>query len=121
MTKVQQDEQIKKFRNGQYNVIAGTSVLVEGIDIQDCDFVINYGMPGNEITFVQARGRVRTAGDFVIIVEPSEKEAKMQDLKKEKLMKEVIAKIEKMATNEFQQEVILNSQNDLEFAGITES
>ena len=105
MTKTRQDQEIKKFRDGTCNVIIATSALLEGIDIPDCNFAINYGMPGNEIMHVQARGRVRIEGQYEIIVGHDEKMLKERDLSKEKLMKQTIAKIGNMPKDEFRKKV----------------
>ncbi|XP_046849902.1 antiviral innate immune response receptor RIG-I-like [Xenia sp. Carnegie-2017] len=107
MSKAKQDQKIKNFRNGDSNVIIATSVLLEGIDVPDCNFVINYGMPGNEITFMQARGRVRsreTGGDgwqYEIIVPSEQAKRKKRDIEKEKIMKDALLKIENLNKNEF--------------------
>lgn len=99
MPKARQDKEIKSFRDGECNVIVATSVLLEGIDIPECNFAINYGMPGNEITFTQARGRVRSndpdGWQYDIIVPHDQVMIKQRDLQKEKLMNETIKKVER--------------------------
>ena len=110
MSKAQQDLEIKKFREGNCNVIVATSVLLEGIDVPNCNFAINYGMPGNEITMMQARGRVRknTGADnwqYDIIVSHEQVMIKERDLRKEKLMEETIAKVKNMTKEEFKKQV----------------
>ncbi|XP_028414975.1 probable ATP-dependent RNA helicase DDX58 [Dendronephthya gigantea] len=104
MPKAQQDKEIKSFRDGECNVIVATSVLLEGIDIPECNFAINYGMPGNEITFMQARGRVRSNDpvdyQYDIIVPRDQVMLKQRDLQKEKLMNETIKKVEKETKKE---------------------
>ena len=105
MSKGKQDEEIKKFDDGTCNVIVATATLLEGIDINDCNFVINYGMPGNEITLVQARGRIRRQGTYEIIVGQENKISKERDLEKEKIMKEAVEKIKEMPADEFQKKV----------------
>ena len=112
MPKARQDSEIKNFRDGDCNVIVATSVLLEGIDIPKCNFAINYGMPGNEITFMQARGRVRAINvpddwQYDIIVPREQGMMKERDLRKEKLMKETIAKVKGISKEVFENEVRL--------------
>ena len=114
MPKARQDLEIKKFRDGDCNVIVATSVLLEGIDIPDCNFAVNYGMPGNEITLMQARGRVRKTApadwQYAIIVSQEQAMIKERDLLKEKLMKETIAKVKGMTEEEFKKQVRIYSR-----------
>jgi len=56
MTGSAQTEVLEKFRNGQYKVVVCTSVGTEGIDVPDCNIVINYNNSGNEITKLQMKG-----------------------------------------------------------------
>lgn len=109
MSKAKQDNEIKSFRDGDCNVIVATSVLLEGIDIPKCNFAINYGMPGNEITLMQARGRVRAnePGDwqYDIIVSRDQVMSKERDLQKEKLMKETIEKVTRKSKEDFKKKV----------------
>ena len=109
MNKSRQDNEIKSFRDGDCNVIVATSVLLEGIDIPKCNFVISYGMPGNEITLMQARGRVRAnqpdEWQYNIIVPHEQVTMKERDLQKEKLMKETIAKVKAKSKDVFKKTV----------------
>ena len=109
MPKAKQDSEIKNFREGDCNIIVATSVLLEGIDIPKCNFAINYGMPGNEITLMQARGRVRMNvpydWQYDIIVSREQVMMKERDLRKEKLMKETIAKVKEISREDFEKEV----------------
>ena len=109
MAKAKQDMEIKNFRDGDCNVIVATSVLLEGIDIPRCNFAINYGMPGNEITFVQARGRVRANmpddWQYDIIVQREQVMIKERDLRKEKLMRDAIDKVTMKSDEDFKKQV----------------
>ena len=56
-----QDEQVdvlRRFRNGEFNVLCGTSVSEEGIDVPSVDYAIFYEAVPSEIRAIQRRGRV---------------------------------------------------------------
>jgi ERCC4-related helicase len=57
MTKVEQDEILRLFREGNHKVIIATSVAEEGLDIQKCSLVVRYDHVTNEIAMVQSRGK----------------------------------------------------------------
>lgn len=47
------------FRNGRTNLVIGTDVLEEGIDISACNLVVCYDKPVNLKSYIQRRGRAR--------------------------------------------------------------
>ena len=59
MEKSEQQRVLEGFRRGTYNLLASTSVLEEGLDVTECNFVIRYQNVSNEIAQVQAKGRAR--------------------------------------------------------------
>ena len=59
MEKSEQLRVLEGFRRGKYNLLASTSVLEEGLDVPECNFVIRYQNVSNEIAQVQAKGRAR--------------------------------------------------------------
>jgi len=58
MTESVQTEVMEKFKNGQFKVVVCTSVGTEGIDVPDCNIVINYNYSGDEITKIQMKGNI---------------------------------------------------------------
>ncbi|WAR20830.1 DDX58-like protein [Mya arenaria] len=60
MSQEVQTEVLLRFNEGRFKIIVCTSVAIEGIDVPDCNIVINYNFSGNEITKIQMRGRSRT-------------------------------------------------------------
>ena len=59
MSKAEQLKIIKDFRDGEYNLLATTSVLEEGLDVPECNMVIRFQIMSDEIADVQAQGRAR--------------------------------------------------------------
>ncbi|WAR21338.1 DDX58-like protein [Mya arenaria] len=55
----EQTEVLQRFKEGRFKIIVCTSVAIEGIDVPDCNIVINYNFSGDEITKIQMRGRSR--------------------------------------------------------------
>lgn len=45
MEKEERDEMMKKFRNGEVNVIIATDMLSRGIDVPEVEVVINFDVP----------------------------------------------------------------------------
>ena len=59
---MEESEQVRileRFHSGKYNLLVSTSVLEEGLDVTECNFVIRYQNVSNEIAQVQAKGRAR--------------------------------------------------------------
>ena len=64
-TKEEQIRVIEKFRNGEFNLLASTSVLEEGLDVPDCNLVIRFQLLSDEIAAVQAQGRARACDSII--------------------------------------------------------
>ncbi len=68
-----QEEKLKGFRTGNFNVLVGTSVVEEGVDIPKCNLVVMFDFPQNYRAFVQSRGRGRAKdAKYVMLVPRSE-------------------------------------------------
>lgn len=59
---VAREKALKKFRNGDINVLVATDVAARGIDIDDVTHVINYQCPEDDKTYVHRIGRTGRAG-----------------------------------------------------------
>ena len=58
----EQQQSLADFRSGRKNLILGTSVLEEGIDIVACNSVTCFETPENLKSYIQRRGRARMQG-----------------------------------------------------------
>ncbi|CAD6994431.1 unnamed protein product [Ceratitis capitata] len=66
-----QEEVLKRFRMHDCNVLIGTSVLEEGIDLPKCNLVVRWDAPTTYRSYVQCKGRARAAPAYhVILVSP---------------------------------------------------
>lgn len=65
MTKVEQDEILELFKEGNHKVIIATSVAEEGLDIQKCSLVVRYDHVTNEIAMVQSRGNINCKKKYI--------------------------------------------------------
>ena len=65
MKPLEQSEIIEDFHRGKYNLLVSTSVLDEGLDVHECNFVICYHKVSNEIAQTQVEGRARAPGSSV--------------------------------------------------------
>jgi Fanconi anemia group M protein len=70
---ITQKEQVKRledFRSGIYNILVGTSISEEGLDIPAMDLAIFYEPVPSEIRSIQRRGRVgrQVAGKIVVLI-----------------------------------------------------
>ena len=75
-----QNETLKKFRKGEINVLVGTSVVEEGVDIPKCNLVVMFDFPQNFRAFVQSRGRGRAKdAKYVMLVPRNDFEKHKQD------------------------------------------
>jgi len=66
----EQVEIIKKFKDGEYNVLVATSVAEEGLDIPSTDLVVFYEPIPSEIRSIQRKGRAgrRKVGKVAILI-----------------------------------------------------
>jgi Fanconi anemia group M protein len=58
MTQEKQIETLRRFKDGEFNVLVGTSISEEGLDVPAVDYAIFYESVPSEIRTIQRRGRV---------------------------------------------------------------
>jgi endoribonuclease Dicer len=67
-----QEEVLKRFRMHECNLLIGTSVLEEGIDLPKCNLVIRWDAPKSYRSYVHGKGKARAAQAYhVIFVTPN--------------------------------------------------
>ncbi|XP_076102863.1 antiviral innate immune response receptor RIG-I-like isoform X1 [Mytilus galloprovincialis] len=97
MTKKDQTEILKLFKDGNRQIVCATSVAEEGLDIPTCNLVIRYDHVTNETAMIQSRGRGRAEGcQFIIIASEKRKTAEKEEINeiREEIMKEAIEDIQ---------------------------
>ena len=70
MNQAKQQETIRKFRDGIFNVLVATSIGEEGLDIGQVDLIVCYDASGSPIRMLQRMGRTgrKRAGNIVLLL-----------------------------------------------------
>lgn len=85
----EQNKTLQEFRDGKFNVLVGTSVVEEGVDIPKCNLVVMFDFPKNYRAFVQSRGRGRAKdAQYILLVNGSEYIEKRQEQEVIEIMRE---------------------------------
>ncbi len=99
LTQKEQIEVLNRFRDGEFNVLIGTSVSEEGIDIPAVDYAIFYEPVPSEIRTIQRRGRVgrQVAGRVIFLITKDTRDQAYywSAFHKEKKMKKILRDIKK--------------------------
>ncbi|KAM6071283.1 interferon-induced helicase C domain-containing protein 1 isoform 2-T2 [Chlamydotis macqueenii] len=104
MTQNEQREVIDKFQGGNVNLLIATTVAEEGLDIEECNIVIRYGLVTNEIAMVQARGRARAdESTYALVASSGSGAVEREDVNifREKMMYKAIQRVQKMPKEEY--------------------
>lgn len=70
MTQEKQIETLKRFGDGEFNVLVGSSISEEGLDVPAVNYAIFYEAVPSEIRAIQRRGRVgrQTSGKIIFML-----------------------------------------------------
>ncbi|XP_028013065.2 ATP-dependent RNA helicase DHX58 [Eptesicus fuscus] len=108
MTQKEQQEVIRKFRDGTLNLLVATSVAEEGLDIPQCNVIVRYGLLTNEISMVQARGRARADQSvYSFVAAQGSRELRREQTNEvlEVLMERAVAAVQEMDQAEYQAKI----------------
>nr|WOZ50365.1 endoribonuclease Dcr 1-like protein [Sogatella furcifera] len=76
-----QEEVLKRFRMRECNVLVGTSLLEDGIDLPKCNLVVRYNVATNYRSYAQSKGRARAPDShYVHLIERELCDAFITDL-----------------------------------------
>jgi len=95
MTVQRQARTLHDIQHGKYNVIVATSVAEEGVDLPECDIVIQLDAPDCVRALVQVRGRARKTGSrFIAFCHDATQKSQLKSLlQQERHMMDAISHI----------------------------
>jgi ERCC4-related helicase len=97
MRQEEQNSILKKFREGEFNVLVATSIAEEGLDIPEVDLVVFYEPIPSEIRHIQRRGRTgrKNIGSVIILATKDTIDERYLELSRKKIqkMKSVLSSI----------------------------
>ena len=91
----QQIEQLEKFKKGDINVLIATSIGEEGLDISDCNLVVQYDHSNNQTRNAQRSGRTgrKHAGRIIYLMYDKEYECYKKALESEKILENFMSSL----------------------------
>lgn len=78
-TQKQQQEIVKKFRDGEFNVLVATCIAEEGLDIGEVDLIVSFDALTSPVRMIQRMGRTgrKRVGKVIILVTEGDEEKKL--------------------------------------------
>lgn len=99
----ERDIVLKKFHEGNFDLIIATDIITRGIDISGIEYVISYDVPYNEVQYVHRIGRTARAGQkgtAITILAKSEIRTFNVTLRKVHARDEIIERVKKFRIGE---------------------
>ena len=89
MRQEEQNSILKKFREGEFNVLVATSIAEEGLDIPEVDLVVFYEPIPSEIRHIQRRGRTgrKNIGSVIILATKDTIDKRYLEVSRKKIQK----------------------------------
>ena len=66
----EQNETLRRFDAGDFNLLFATDVAEEGLDLRSCQLIINFDSPDTVKSFIQRKGRARCQNSYIISLVP---------------------------------------------------
>ncbi|XP_050424897.1 endoribonuclease Dcr-1 [Adelges cooleyi] len=63
-----QEETLRRFRQRECNVLIGTKILEEGIDLPRCNLVISYNTPKSYKSYLKSKSRAKTMDAYYVLL-----------------------------------------------------
>ncbi|CAG2184719.1 IFIH1 [Mytilus edulis] len=109
LSKEEQIDVVKRFKEGKHLCLVATSVASEGLDIQQCTLTIRYRLQANEISSLQMRGRIRHQGGKEVLI-GSQEELEREELNIERLFLMNLA-IDEVLKEDVSQKIATSERN----------
>ena len=62
LSQSERDDVMRRFRNGQFQILVATDVAARGLDVEDLTHIINYNLPDDDEVYIHRSGRTGRAG-----------------------------------------------------------
>ncbi|MFL3027527.1 MAG: DEAD/DEAH box helicase [Candidatus Neomarinimicrobiota bacterium] len=62
LSQSERDDVMRRFRNGQLQILVATDVAARGLDVEDLTHIINYNLPDDDEVYIHRSGRTGRAG-----------------------------------------------------------
>jgi Fanconi anemia group M protein len=112
LTQKQQIEIIKRFANGDFNVLIGSQISEEGLDLVASHVAIFYDQVSSPIRAIQRRGRVgrQIPGKVIFLITKSTRDEAFfwSSYQKEKKMKKIVYNLKEQTTKKIKYKSLLD-------------
>ena len=113
MTQIDQEDVMKGFQEGKYNLLVATSVAEEGLDVPACNLVIRFQHVSNEIARKQTLGRARAAESEGYTILSNDSKKSHQEIKNKDLDALVTEALQYLPIGEPLQKIVTKQQEEI--------